>query len=75
MQPIVHGLEETYSDQIEFIYLNIDDPNTAQAQRDYGFRVQPHFILLDANGEVVQQWFGYNSANVFEDAFNNLLAN
>lgn len=73
MQPIVHGLEQTYGDEIDFVLLNIDDPDTLEAQRQYGFRVQPHFVLVDADGEVITQWLGYNSANVFEDAFAELL--
>lgn len=75
MMPIVHGLEETYQGEIDFIYLNIDDPATDEAKLKYGFRVQPHFILLNADGEIVQQWFGYNSPNVFEEAFDALLTN
>ena len=62
MQPIVHELEQTYGDEIEFVLLNVDDPDTREAQQTYGFRVQPHFILVDANGEVISQWLGYQSA-------------
>jgi len=75
MQPIVHGLEETYSDDIDFVLLNIDDPDTTEAKLKYSFRYQPHFILLDANGEIVEEWLGYQSVNVFEDAFADLSPN
>lgn len=75
MQPIVHGLEKEFGDQIAFEYLDIDNPNTAEARIQYQFRYQPHFILLDAEGNVVQEWLGYQSANVFEEAFAELLAN
>lgn len=68
-------LEQTYGDEIEFVLLNIDDPDTREAQQTYGFRVQPYFILVDAGGEVIGQWVGYNSPNVFEDAFNQILNN
>lgn len=73
MQPIVHGLEQTFGDDIDFVLLDIDDPATQEAQRRYGFRGTPHFLLVDAEGEVVTEWFGYNSANVFEEAFAALL--
>ena len=69
MQPIVHELETVYGNEIEFVYVDIDDPANRDAMVKYSFRYQPHFILVDANGEVVQEWLGYNSANVFEDAF------
>lgn len=75
MKPIVHELEAAYSDQIDFVYLNIDAPNTRDAKLKYGFRYQPHFLLIDGNGEVIQEWLGYNSANVFEEAFANVTVN
>ena len=73
MEPIVHGLEAEYGDQITFEYLDIDDPETTDKKSEYGFRFQPHFILLDADGNIVQEWLGYQSANVFEEAFADLL--
>ena len=73
MKPIVHELENVYGDDIDFVYLDIDDPNTSEAQRKFNFRYQPHFILVDENGAIIEQWLGYNSANVFEDAFAQLL--
>jgi len=73
MKPIVHELETVYGDDIDFVLLNIDDPATQDAQRQYNFRYQPHFILVGADGEVIEQWLGYNSSNVFEDSFANIL--
>lgn len=75
MKPVVNGLESEYGDQIEFVAINIDDPSSAEAKERFGYRVQPHFFLVDENGDVVQQWLGYNSPNVFEDAFADLLSN
>jgi thioredoxin-related protein len=75
MKPIVHGLESDYSDQLDFVYYDIDAEESADAMRKYNFRVQPHFILLDANGEIVQEWFGSVSAQEFVSAFEKTLAN
>ena len=52
IEPIVHGLEEKYGSEIEFEYLNIDDPETASAKREYGFRVQPHLFLVNGEGKL-----------------------
>lgn len=71
----MHGLESDFSDQIDFVYYDIDAPESADAMREYNFRVQPHFILLDANGEVVQEWFGSVPAEEFVAAFEKTLAN
>jgi hypothetical protein len=69
MQPVVHGLEEQYGNQIEFVYLDIDDPASDEAKQALGFRFQPHFLLLDEQGAVAQQWLGYVVAEDFERAF------
>ena len=67
MRPIVHGLEEKYSAKIDFVYLDIDDPTTAEAKRKLGYRVQPDFYLLDAKGQIVQRWIGSVDAKSFEE--------
>jgi len=69
MKPVVHGLEAKYAGQIDFIYLDIDDPANDVAMQRLGFRVQPQFFLLDADGDVVQEWLGPVDADDFEVAF------
>ena len=73
MQPIVHGLEAAYETQIEFVYVNIDDPASDALKQRYGFRYQPYFVLVDSQGEVVQEWFGLVEAADFEQAFAGLV--
>ena len=58
MAPIVHGLEDRYSDRMAFSYLDIDDPATASFRSTLGFRYQPELYLLDAQGNVIQKWIG-----------------
>jgi thiol-disulfide isomerase/thioredoxin len=59
MAPLVHGLEERYSEKINFIYLDIDDPATAMLKKALRYRNQPHFFLVDGGGSVLKQWQGY----------------
>jgi len=73
MAPVVHGLEAEYFDQVDFTYLDIDDPANDEFKRTLGFRVQPQFLLLDENGEIIQQWFGRVSADNFRSAFDEAL--
>ncbi len=58
MAPIVHGLEDRYTDRMTFSYLDIDDPATAPFRSALGFRYQPELYLLDAQGTVIQKWVG-----------------
>jgi len=73
MAPIVHGLEARYYGKIAFIYLDADDPATKVYQRQFGFRVQPEFYLLDGSGSVVKKWVGYVKVEDFEAEFAKLL--
>ncbi|MCA9952259.1 MAG: thioredoxin family protein [Anaerolineales bacterium] len=75
MKPIVHGLENIYPEQVDFVYLNIDDPATDEAKQKYGFRYQPHFLLIDENGEVVQEWIGSVNQGDFRVAIDTILSN
>jgi thiol-disulfide isomerase/thioredoxin len=68
MAPTVHGLENLYGDQINFIYLDRDDPATLSLQDQLGYIYQPHFFLLDEGGAVVGQWRGYVDGAVLQQA-------
>ncbi len=66
---MVHGLEAQYFGKINFTYLDADDRNTQDFQRELGFRYQPEFYLLDGQGNVLQKWVGYISQDQFEMVF------
>lgn len=74
MAPIVHGLEQQHSDRLTFVYLDVDDPANQEFMQTLGRRAQPEFYLLDAEGNVLQQWFGIVSPEEFEAAFDAALA-
>ena len=59
MAPMIHSFEALYGDQMNFIYLDIDDPANAQFEKALGYRYQPHFFLLDKDGKILQQWIGW----------------
>ena len=69
----MHGLEARYGDRIQFTYLDIDDPNTADIKRALGYRIQPHLFLLDGQGNVVKQWLGFVNESDFIAEFNKVL--
>lgn len=69
MAPIVHGLEAKYYGRIGFAYLDIDNPDTEPFRKQFGFRYQPYFVLLDGEGNVLQQWVGVVEEADFIEAF------
>lgn len=68
MAPTMNGLENTYAGQMNFIYLDRDDPGTLFLQEQLGYIYQPHFFLLDRNGLVLAQWRGYVDAQELQRA-------
>lgn len=70
MIPIVHGLEEDYWGQIDFVYLDHLDSKNQDVMQRYNFVWRPTFILIEPDGTEVQRWFGYVPAGMFRQAFN-----
>lgn len=54
----MHGLEATFGDRVNFVYLDIDDPRTNPFKAKLGYIAQPHIFLLDPDGKVLAQWLG-----------------
>jgi hypothetical protein len=73
LAPVVHGLEAKWQEEIDFVYLDIDDPRTDSFKRELGYRVQPHLFLVNEAGTVIHQWLGYVEAEELETAFNEAL--
>ena len=69
MAPMVHGLEAKYFGKVTFSYLDADDAQTQDFQRELGFYYQPEIYLLDAQGNVLEKWVGYTSEEDLEAAF------
>ena len=69
MAPMVHGLEAKYIGRIKFSYLEISDPLTADFREHLDFRIRPSFYLLDASGNSLYQWIGYQTQDQFEEVF------
>jgi hypothetical protein len=65
----VHGLEQEWSGRVQFVYLDIDDPRNDPLKRQLSYRYQPHFYLFDGDGNIVEQWVGYVTAEELEAAF------
>lgn len=71
---MVHRLEIDYWGQVEFFYLDIDDGAVAQYKKQFNFRYQPHLILLDGQGNVVQEFVGAQPEEDLRAALDHLIA-
>jgi thioredoxin-like negative regulator of GroEL len=68
MRPIVHGLQQQYSHQVDFLHLDVQDPRTVAAKERLGFVATPHFLLLAADGQVLQRWQGVQESKELSNA-------
>jgi len=57
----VHGLEAEYWGEVDFLYIDREDPANMDLNRQLGVRYQPEFYFVDAEGRVVESWFGARS--------------
>lgn len=69
MAPVVHGLKAEYSEQINFVFLNVNDPRTYEYRDKLGYIYQPEFYLLDADGTVLKKFIGYVPKESLETEF------
>ena len=69
----MHGLEAKYGSEMNFVYLDVDDRDTNRYKEALGYIYQPHMFLLDAEGNVIEQWVGYVPDQVLEDALQRAL--
>lgn len=75
MAPTVHGLEDIYGEEINFVYLDRDDPATASFRETLGYVYQPHYFLLNPDGIVLGEWVGYVDGAILQDAIELALQN
>ena len=74
MAPVVHGLDQKYSSQIEFIYLDAVDSSTRELRSKLNYRSYPTFILLDGEGNEVKRWVGRVEQSDFIVVLDGMLA-
>jgi thiol-disulfide isomerase/thioredoxin len=73
MAPLMNSLEEQYTGQVLFTYLDIDNPATQFFKDALHFGNEPEYYLLDGQGKVIRQWSGYVSREEFQAVFDAVL--
>ena len=68
MSPTVESLHQQYGEQINFVMLDIDDPQWAEQIAQYSATGVPQFTLLDATNESVETWVGKVPKPIFAQA-------
>ncbi|HUN08239.1 MAG TPA: thioredoxin family protein [Aggregatilineales bacterium] len=59
MTPIVHGLEDEFSDQVAFLYFDVLDDTAGQEMfESLNLPGHPSFVLFDRDGREIYRAFG-----------------
>lgn len=63
MAPVVHGLEQLYKDQANFVVLDMDRTGNDEygpflTALNYDPRFRPGIYILDPEGNIIERWLG-----------------
>ena len=68
MAPVVHGLEAKYHTDMNFVYIDIEDPASDSFKRELGYLYQPNIFLVDGEGNILNTWLGIVPSSTLENA-------
>ena len=74
MSATVDALHTEYGERINFVMLDIDDPQWAKEVEAFSASGVPQFTLLDSDHQSVHTWVGKVPKPVFQTAFSQLNA-
>jgi len=74
MNPIVDGIRQKYSRQLNVVYVSVDQSEGKDLARERGVFGTPTFLLLDSEGTQVNILRGSLPAPVIEKAIEDLIA-
>lgn len=64
MAPTLESLRLQFGDQVNFVMLNIDDPQWSPQMRQFGVTGIPHLALVQPDHTLVDRWIGKVPAGV-----------
>ncbi len=73
MAPVVNGLEEVYSSEIEFRRIDANSTEGRPAFQYFGLQGHPSYVLLNPKGEVLWQGLGEQSSEMLQEKINIVL--
>lgn len=74
MSATLEKLKQQYGDQINFVMLNIDDPQWAAQISDYQASGVPQFTLIDGARSPIKTWVGKVPRPIFSEVFDRVLS-
>lgn len=76
MEPVISALSKKYQGKVAFIVVDVekqDDPSVETLIRKYGIRYIPAIILIDHQGQIVEQQEGAVAQEVLTKQLDQLI--
>jgi hypothetical protein len=73
MEPVVNGLEEIYSSEIEFRRIDANSQEGKPVFQYYNLQGHPSYVLLNSAGEVLWQGLGEQTSEILKEKIINTL--
>jgi hypothetical protein len=70
----VDGLAEQFGERVDFIKLDIDKSETLPARQRFNMVQRSQYALVDAEGNIIQRWFGFLDQDEVERFLSDYLA-
>jgi thiol-disulfide isomerase/thioredoxin len=74
MNPIVNEVEKSYGRRINFVYVELSEPDGKELAREEGVMGTPTFLFLDSDDERVYLFQGVQQRATLEQRLDDLLA-
>jgi thiol-disulfide isomerase/thioredoxin len=75
LMPIIHQLEDQYTKSVDFVYLDVDQDNTKQLQKDFNTTsALPVLVFLSADGVEENRLVGVHTKQEIDPQIEALLA-
>lgn len=65
---VIERLENNYRDAVDFIYIEMNQPETLPLQQKYQVMGIAQYVLVDKNGDLLRNWFGLLNSYDIRDA-------
>lgn len=68
------GLAQQFGTQMDFIKLDIDKTETLGIRQQFNLVQRSQYVLIDAQGNIIQRWFGFLDEAEVQQSINDYLA-
>jgi len=73
LEPLIAKAKSEYGEQVNFVSVNVDDPNNEQIVDQYGVSPIPTLVFLSPDGEVVTYSIGFSGENSINTGLKKIL--